>query len=146
MWGDKNIRSDCDAFMSGTDVFNFTLRDVPQTFKEFNEHFSDGGDYDCLLLHQANGVIIKHMAKKIKIPLDKVPISLDRYGNTGGVSIPVTMCDAFGDKEKQTIHALASAFGVGLSWGVMSFRFQADDIYPIIHTDDYYTDGMVSHG
>ncbi len=80
LWGDNNIRSDCDAFMSGTDVFNFTLRDVPQTFKEFNEHFSDGGDYDCLLLHQANGFIIKHMAKKLKIPFEKVPISLDRYG------------------------------------------------------------------
>jgi 3-oxoacyl-[acyl-carrier-protein] synthase-3 len=146
LWGDNNYRSDCNAYMSGTDVFNFTLRDVPEIFKEFSEYFSDEGDYDCLLLHQANGFIIKHIAKKLKISLDKVPLSLDRYGNTGGVSIPLTMCDRFGGKEKKTIHALASAFGVGLSWGVMSLRLNTDNIFPIIHTDDYYRDGKVSHG
>ncbi|MEA5136735.1 MAG: ketoacyl-ACP synthase III [Candidatus Fimivivens sp.] len=145
-WADGNIRSDYNLYMNGTDVFSFTMTDVPALFKEFMDHFNvTNDDFDALVMHQPNQFILKHLAKKIKVPWDKVPISLDRYGNTSGASIPMTLCDAYGNESGKRHKLMASGFGVGLSWGVATFEIDTDDILPIIHTDDYYNDGGVSH-
>lgn len=140
---DGNKRSEYDLYMNGADVFEFTLSDVPALFREFFEHYQlTPFDIDYLLLHQANLFVIKHIAKKLKISMEKVPISLDRYGNSSGATIPITICDAFsGINDKEKIHAVASGFGVGLSWGVVSMEIAIDGICPIIHTDEYYLDG-----
>lgn len=146
LWGDGNIRSDYNLFMDGTDVFSFTMTDVPALFKEFMEYYQvTADDFDSLVLHQPNLFILKHLAKKIKVPMDKVPLSLDRYGNTSGNAIPLTLCDAYGEMKTKKLRILMSGFGVGLSWGVASLQLDADVVLPIIHTDDYYKDGDVSH-
>jgi 3-oxoacyl-[acyl-carrier-protein] synthase-3 len=145
-WFDGNIRSDYDVFINGADVFSFTMTDVPRLFEEFLDHFSlRTEEFDCLLLHQANLWIMKRIARKLKIPAEKMPVSLDRYANSSQATIPVTICDAFAGVQDRHIHALASGFGVGLSWGVASLDFDTNDVFPIIHTDDFYTDGAVSH-
>ncbi|GHV51655.1 3-oxoacyl-ACP synthase [Synergistales bacterium] len=143
-WGDGNIRSDHDFYMNGMDVLSFTITEVPELTNEFLSEINKSvDDYDFFILHQANEYIIKQVAERIKAPIDKVPISLDRYGNTSGESIPLTLCDAFGKREQGNVNVLLCGFGVGLSWGVVSTLVNAEDILPIIETSEYFTGGSV---
>lgn len=143
---DGNIRSDYDTTMSGMEVFNFAITDPPKLIMEFMKKYNyTSNDFDYLLLHQANLFIIKHLAKKLKFPMDKVPVSLDRYGNSSGTTIPITICDRFAGKEPRHIHALMSGFGVGLSWGVSTLDFDTADVLPIFHTDKYYEEAVFHH-
>ena len=146
LWSDGNIRSDYDLYLNGMEVFNFSIIDVPKLILEFMKEYNyKSEDFDYLLLHQANLFIIKHLAKKVKFPMEKVPLSLDKYGNSSGTTIPVTICDAFAGKEPRHIHALMSGFGVGLSWAVSTLDFDTADVLPIFHTDEYYKEAVFSH-
>lgn len=141
---DNNIRSNYDLWMDGMAVFSFTTSDVPRTIREFLQQSKTIiKDYDLCVFHQANRFIIKQLSKKLKIDEEKLPISLDRYGNTSGVSIPLTLCDYFGNKNGIVNRVLASGFGVGLSWGVASFSINSDVIFPVIETEEYYKDGIL---
>lgn len=146
IWDDGNPRSLYNTVMNGDDVFGFTISDVPKTIKEFlakTETTID--DYDSCVLHQANGFILKMLAKKLKISADKMPISIDRYGNTSAAAIPLTISDAYGkEDESKTLKFLMSGFGVGLSWGVVSASIDTKNIYPIIETDEYFAEGVIN--
>ena len=68
--------------------------------------------------HQANHRIIKALAHKLKVPLEKVYINVDRYGNMSSASIPVALDEGVRKgilKKGQRI--VCVAFGAGLSWG-----------------------------
>lgn len=146
MWGDGNIRSDYDSFVNGTDVFNFTISEVPLMMKEFMNYLGTSPDtYDCFALHQANVFILKQLSRKLKLPMEKILISMDKYGNISSNSIPLVLADAYGKKERQLVHTFMSGFGVGLSWGCVDIVLDSDVIFPIIHTDEFYKDGGVSH-
>ncbi len=135
-------RSKFDSYMDGMAVFAFSITDVPTMLKEYLSYINkSGNDFDFLLLHQANHMIIKQIAKRLKVSMDKVPLSLDRYGNTSGVSIPLTLCDSLGNVDGKVVNILASGFGIGLSLGVTSFKVNTDNIFPIIKTDEYFTEG-----
>lgn len=140
-------RSLYDIFMDGTAVFSFSITDVPIALKDYIEKTrTTVADYDVFLFHQANQFIIKQIIRKMKIPKEKVPISLDRYGNSGGISIPLTICDAYGKKSGEKLRALMCGFGIGLSWGVTNADIDIDNVYPIIETTDYYTEGKFIPG
>ena len=140
-------RSLYDIFMDGPSVFSFSITDVPQTIKQFYEKTgTDVDDYDVIVLHQANQYILKQVIKRIKAPKEKVPISIDRYGNTGGISIPLTLCDKFGEEKAGKVKALMSGFGIGLSWGVASALIDTEVIHPIIKTSHCYTEGRLEPG
>jgi 3-oxoacyl-[acyl-carrier-protein] synthase-3 len=69
-------------------------------------------------LHQANRFILEYLAKRMKIPMDKVPLSLGEYGNTSSASIPVTLTHCLRERlAKEKMELLLSGFGVGYSWG-----------------------------
>lgn len=142
---DGNVRSDYETYMNGADVFTFTISEVPRLIKEFMTHRNTTvEDYDCFVMHQANLYILRQIAKRIKVSVNKMPITLDRFGNTSVTSIPLTLADKYGCEIKK-IKALMCGFGVGLSWGVVSTEIDTGDILPIIHTGDYYREGGVSH-
>ncbi len=124
-------------------VFNFTISEVPKLLKEFMEKTSTSiEDYDALVLHQANMMIMKQIAKKVKMPLDKVPVSLDRFGNTSGASVPLTIVDKYGEcQDGHELNLLTSGYGVGLSWGVVSFKININNIFPLCIGMDTYDDG-----
>ena len=124
-------------------VFNFTISEVPALIKEFMEKTQTNIDiFDSLVLHQANKMIIKQIAKKVKMPMEKVPISLDRFGNTSGASVPLTIVDRYGeDNSGNKLNLLTSGYGVGLSWGVLSFQIKDTDILPLLISYDTYDDG-----
>lgn len=140
-------RSLYDIFMDGTSVFSFSISDVPQTVREYYAKTgTSADDYDVIVLHQANQYILKQVVKRIKAPAEKVPISIDRFGNTGGISIPLTLCDRYGEQDAGTVKALMCGFGIGLSWGVSSAKIDTQLVYPIIKTSHCYTEGRFEPG
>lgn len=126
--------------MDGNDVFLFTITKVPKLFKEFFSTFGTSiNDYDYVMLHQANLMIINQIAKKLKISAEKVPVSLTEYGNTAGASVPVGIVDLCEKlHESRKLKLITSGFGIGLSWGCVSFEINTDDVLPMIVTDDYF--------
>ena len=124
-------------------VFNFTISEVPALLKEFlTETGTTIEDYDALVLHQANMMIMKQIAKKVKMPMDKVPVSLDQFGNTSGASVPLTIVNTYGEENGgRNLKLLTSGYGVGLSWGVVSFEIMDTDILPLVISHDTYDDG-----
>lgn len=146
VWGDGNVRNLYNTHMQGDNVFSFTISDVPRTIKEFlQETGTTVSDYDCFAFHQANKFIIEMMAKKLKVSIDSFPICLDRYGNCSAPSIPIVICDKYGnDDSNGTIRLMMCGFGVGLSWGVCSAVINSSDILPIIESDEIYTEGIIN--
>ena len=131
--------------MDGTSVFSFSITDVPKALNDYLEYTGTSAtDYDAFIFHQANEFIIKQLIRKMKLKKDAVPISLDRYGNTGGISIPLTMCDAYGNSPSEIKKVLMAGFGIGLSWGVTSIPVDLGNVYPITETSDYYIEGKIT--
>lgn len=134
--GPESIPSDDIA------VFNFTINEVPALIQEYLEKIgSEIETYDDLVLHQANMMIIKNIAKRVGMPMEKVPVSLDRFGNTSGASVPLTIVDKYGTcDESRDVRMLTSGYGVGLSWGVMEVTMNTNDILPLSYGEDRYDD------
>jgi 3-oxoacyl-[acyl-carrier-protein] synthase-3 len=116
-WPDGGVRRPIDIRMDGMAVFNFVVRNVPGCLSSLMERNGVAPEeLDLLLLHQANLYMMKQVAKKLKIPLDKMPVSLDRYGNSSSATIPVTICSELQKNVADKPHrALVSGFGAGLS-------------------------------
>ena len=123
--------------MDGESVMSFTITEVPKAFKElFSHNQKTINDYDFCVLHQANKQMITYISKKLKVLEDKLPISMDRFGNTNGSSILVTLADRCSKlQENMPLNIIASGFGIGLSWGVVTFSINSGDILPIQYTD-----------
>ena len=139
------MRSLYDIYMDGTAVFSFSISDIPQALIDYLEYTNTSvKDYDSFIFHQANEFIIKQLIRKMKLPKESVPISLDRYGNTGGISIPLTLCDTYGQEESGKRNMLMCGFGIGLSWGITNFPIDSKYIYPIEKTSDYYKEGKIT--
>lgn len=142
---DGNPRTLHNSFIQGTSVFTFTIFDVPKVLKDFwalTETTVE--DYDSFAFHQANLYILKQIAKKVKIPMEKMPLSLGKYGNTSGASPLISLCDAFGNTSNQKLNTLFCGFGIGLSWGVFSAEINTSDILPIIEDDSIFEEGVIN--
>jgi 3-oxoacyl-[acyl-carrier-protein] synthase-3 len=105
-------------WMDGVGVFGFGVNVVPAHIKE---HLTLVGlnpeDLDCLALHQANRLMLKTIAQKCRVPLEKTPIkTLSRYGNLGAASIPALLCDEFAGSDTPPAKIMLCGFGAGLSW------------------------------
>ena len=115
---DGSIRSEEHLFMDGMEVFNFTMREVPKDIKNvlsFSE--TDIADINYIVFHQANKFMTDFFAKKLKYTIDQVPYSLQKFGNTSAVSIPLTIVSALPGTLMQGKKVILSGFGGGLSWG-----------------------------
>ncbi|PWC33944.1 ketoacyl-ACP synthase III [Azospirillum sp. TSO35-2] len=106
-------------FMDGTQVFAFTLREVPGSVRAALDTAGwtmDGVDH--LVLHQANAQMIRHLGQKLGAPADRTVVSLRGLGNTSSASIPLAMADALAPRLRaESRRLLLSGFGVGWSWG-----------------------------
>lgn len=119
---DGSRRRQIDLKMDGMGVFNSVVKNAPPSMKRIME--AEGAaseDYDFLLLHQANGMMIDQLAKKMKFDAARFPKSLDRYGNIGSGSIPLNICSELKERtESARSRVLMSAFGAGFSVGSCS--------------------------
>ena len=110
--------------MDGMDVFSFAITKAPKSLKKLcSEYAIDIEDVDFLYLHQANKLIVENIAKRMKMPMVKVPMSLKNYGNTTSASVPLTMVSESASLlSNGHMKNLACAFGTGLSWGAVYFE------------------------
>lgn len=145
-WPDGNKRTLYNTIMQGDDVFAFTISDVPRTIKEFFQKTKTSvDDYDCLAFHQANQFICKMLCKKLHADQSKMPICIDRFGNTSAPAVPMVICDRYGNSmEDRSLKFLMCGFGVGLSWGVCSAIINISDILPITETDEIFEEGIIN--
>jgi 3-oxoacyl-[acyl-carrier-protein] synthase III len=111
-------RKHCVA-MNGALIFNFTIKRVPALIDETLAGAGVSlGEVDYFIFHQSNQYIIKHVCSKKSLPLEKVPIILKEFGNTGGPSIPLTLTEGGLLRPKaRALRLLLLGYGVGLSWG-----------------------------
>lgn len=123
-WPDGGVRRPIDIRMDGMAVFNFVVRNVPPVLTEVLKNAGVPADaVDRLLLHQANLFMIEQVAKQIGISRDKMPVSLDRYGNSSSATLPVTICSELaGELQTERKRTLLAGFGAGLSIAAASIE------------------------
>lgn len=115
--------------MDGGHVFDFTRTRVPPLIRDLLAMSeTKPEDYAYFVFHQANEYLIKFLAGRVGIPMDKVPLSIGEYGNTGAASVPLTLALAGPPPglPGQPRQVMLLGFGVGLSWGGVSLRLPAD--------------------
>jgi 3-oxoacyl-[acyl-carrier-protein] synthase-3 len=105
--------------MVGPDVFKFA---VDIFIRQANEVCEKAGvameDIDLWVPHQANYRIIDAAARRIGLPIERVAINIDEYGNTSSASIPLALEEAIRQgRVKSGDHVLLAGFGSGLTWG-----------------------------
>jgi len=111
--------------MAGREVFKNAVRSMADAADTaLRKAGLTGEDVDLLVPHQANIRIIKSTAKYAGIPMDKVYVNVDRYGNMSSAAVPVALDEVL---EKGLAGpgslVLSVAFGAGFTWSGMTFRF-----------------------
>ena len=141
-----NARTDEQAFMKGADVFNFVIREVPKDIKRLLA--ASGVDIqamDYYVFHQANAFINNYIAKKLKLDKTKIPMTIQKYGNTSSVSVPLTIASELKNKLHGRNKLLLSAFGVGMAWATAIVPFVDCRISDIVEVSHGKTVGYVNH-
>ena len=110
--------------MNGREVFKNAVRSMSEAAtRALDAAKLTGADIDLMIPHQANIRIIEATAKHASIPIDKVYVNVDRYGNTSAASIPIALDEAI---ERGVVGegslVLLVAFGAGFTWGSMVLR------------------------
>ena len=111
--------------MNGREVFKHAVRSMSDAAsRALDEAKLTGADIDLMIPHQANIRIIEATAKHANIPMEKVYVNVDRFGNTSAASVPIALDEAF---EANRIHdndlILLNACGGGLTWGANLLRW-----------------------
>ena len=121
---DGNVRSEDNLYMSGADIFEFTIREVPSCVKRIMKKECLKKDaVDLYIFHQANKFMLDFLVKLMKLDKEKFYTNFADTGNTVSASIPIAFKRAMDEgvvKPKQTI--VLCGFGVGLSWGSTVIR------------------------
>jgi len=109
----------------GKNVFKYAVKKMAEmTEKVLAKHGLTGNDVDCFIAHQANRRIITATAERLGLPLEKVIINIDRYGNTTAGTIPLAMQTALEEKKlKKGDLVLLAAVGAGFTSGATLLRW-----------------------
>ena len=119
-----NIRTDENGYMNGADVFNFVIVEVPKDIKRLmTASGEDIQQMDYYIFHQANAFINNHIAKKLKLDKERIPWTIQKYGNTSSVSVPLTIVSELKGKMAGEKKLMLSAFGVGMAWATAIVPF-----------------------
>ena len=124
-FGNGIIRAPKDALINGMDVFSFAITKPPISIKKMLEELKldKDKDIDFFLIHQANKLIVDRIVKKLKLPTEKVPYNLQKFGNLGGASILMLMVSELSEElTSRPLTLLCSSFGLGLTWGTMCLK------------------------
>jgi 3-oxoacyl-[acyl-carrier-protein] synthase-3 len=105
--------------MNGREVFRFATRVMAQATQEAVAKANlTIADIDLIIPHQANLRIIEAAARGLDLPMDKMVVNLERYGNTSTASIPIATCEAAEQgRLKAGDKIVFVGFGAGLTWG-----------------------------
>jgi 3-oxoacyl-[acyl-carrier-protein] synthase III len=115
--GPSGAKADA-LYMDGGAIFNFTLATVPPLVGATLKQGGGEEQFDAFLFHQANAFMLKHLSKKSRLPSEKIPINIERFGNTSSATIPLLMSTNLADTlREKTMRLGMFGFGVGFSWG-----------------------------
>ena len=105
--------------MYGNEVFKHAVRQMEEAaLKGLELSGLSMDELDWLIPHQANIRIIDFLARRLKLPMEKVVVTIDKYGNTSAASIPISLDEAVRDgRIKSGQNVLMVAFGAGFTWG-----------------------------
>ena len=111
--------------MEGNEVFKIAVNKLSEVAKEtLKDCDMTSDDIDWMIPHQANIRIIKAIAKKINLPMEKVIQTLDKHGNTSAASIPLALDTGVRDgRIKKGDTLLFEGIGGGFSWGSILTEF-----------------------
>jgi 3-oxoacyl-[acyl-carrier-protein] synthase-3 len=120
--GKDTVRGMC---MDGKQVFKAAVTVISEIVTEtLAQAGFRPGDLDLLVMHQANTRILAAVAEKLQLPMEKVIVNVDRFGNTSSASVPLALADAEaqGRLKPGALVALAGVGG-GMSWGCNLLRW-----------------------
>ncbi len=111
--------------MNGNDVFKMAVRTLESMVDQVvEENNIKQGDIDWFVPHQANLRIINATAKRLKIPMERVVLTVAQHGNTSAASVPMALDTAVQDgRIKRGDLLLLEAFGGGFTWGASLIRY-----------------------
>ena len=112
--------------MDGQEVFRFAVKRVPESIESLMKRNQTAKeDIRYYILHQANERIVEAVARRLKEPMDKFPMIIEKYGNTSTASIPLLLDDMV---KKGMLEAgdkiIMSGFGAGMTWGAVLLEWR----------------------
>jgi 3-oxoacyl-[acyl-carrier-protein] synthase-3 len=123
--------------MDGVQVMAFSLKRVAPSIHSVlhlaNMHINE---VDAIILHQANSMMIKHLARKIGANESQLALALKDFGNTSSASIPVALSNwlLHSDKTKSNVDLLMSGFGVGWSWATGLWKTSRPNVIEFVRS------------
>ena len=113
-----NLNQGIHLSMDGQKVFDFTLREIPKSILSIlTDTQNTTNTIDYFLMHQSNKFILNQIGRALELPKEKIPINIDRFGNTSGVSIPLIIVTELKDKIQEDKKIVLTGYGSGLNWG-----------------------------
>ncbi len=111
--------------MKGREVFRFATRVMAEATREAATRAGwETEAIDLIIPHQANLRIIEAAAKRLKLPLDRFVVNLDRYGNTSTASVPIAAFEAASEgRLRPGDKVILVGFGGGLTWGAVAVQW-----------------------
>lgn len=111
--------------MNGKEVFKVAVREMEQVVRDLlAQHLLTTTQIACVVPHQANIRILEALATRLEIPMDKVVVNIDRYGNTSAASIPIALDEAHAaGRIRPGDYVVLVAFGAGLTWGATLIKW-----------------------
>lgn len=111
--------------MKGNETFKVAVRTLETLVIEtLRDNNISPSQLSLLIPHQANLRIIQATAKRLNLPMEKVVVNLDRYGNTSAASIPIALDEAArSGRVKEGAYILLEAFGGGLTWAAALIKW-----------------------
>lgn len=111
--------------MKGNETFKYAVRALEGVVQEALDHNRvRPEEIDYFVPHQANLRIIQAMAQRMNMPMEKVILTLSKYGNTSAASIPMALDEAVRSNKIRENHLLLfEAFGGGLTWASALVRW-----------------------
>jgi 3-oxoacyl-[acyl-carrier-protein] synthase-3 len=120
-----NVRSRENLYMNGAEVMAFSLKEVPKAADALLQKAGKTKeDIDLFVLHQANKFMLEALRKKMKVPEEKLPITMESCGNTVSSTIPIAIFKLIQQGRLQPGQQLMLiGFGVGYSWAACLLNF-----------------------
>ena len=116
---------DGEIYMSGSDVFLFTMSKIPKSINNLlNKAEKKIDEINFFIFHQASKLVIDNLQKRLKIPHNKIYNNYSEIGNTISSSIPIALDQAIKKKLiKKNDTVMFVGFGVGYSWGTCLYKY-----------------------
>ncbi|KAA6344469.1 3-oxoacyl-[acyl-carrier-protein] synthase 3 [termite gut metagenome] len=115
-------------YQEGRTVFKYAVSSMPDACAEIIERNGlSKEDIAWVIPHQANKRIIDAVANRLEIPIEKMMINIEHYGNTSSATLPLCLWD-FEEKLKKGDNVIFTAFGAGFTWGAIYVKWGYDRV------------------